>query len=145
MAVAGRIVMMLFAYGLACAAASAVFTFGMLNARWDNLIAAGFPPPAAWAIVAVGAAIIGGVAFLPALAVVAIAEIFALRSILFYAAVGGALALTLSYGIDLAGDIGEPQTYFSRERQLFAASGIAGGLVYWLLAGRRAGAWTKSA
>ncbi len=137
--------MMLFAYALASAAASAVFTLGMLTPHWDDVIAAGFPPVAAWAIVAVGAAIIGGVAFLPALAMVAIAETFALRSVLIYAALGGALALAMSYGIDLTGDMNDPETYFSHEREIIAASGIAGGLVYWLFAGRRAGAWTKSA
>ncbi len=137
--------MMFFAYALASAAASTIFTLGMLTQHWDDVTAAGFPPPAVWAIVAVGAAIIGGLAFLPALAMVAIAEALALRSILIYAALGGALALAMSYGIDLSGDISEPETYFSHERAVIAASGLAGGLVYWLFAGRRAGAWTKSA
>ena len=141
MAAAGRIVTMLFAYALASAAASTVFTLGMLNPHWDDVSAAGFPAAAAWAIVAVGAAIIAGAAFLPALAIVAIAETFALRSVLVYAALGGALALAMSYGIDLSNDMSEPDTYFSQERQLFAASGIAGGLVYWLFAGRSAGSW----
>jgi hypothetical protein len=41
----------------------------------------------------------------------------------------------------LTGDIGQPETYFAREREVLAASGIAGGLVYWLFAGRKAGVW----
>jgi hypothetical protein len=41
-------------------------------------------------------------------------------------------------GID---DIVQPAVYLAQERQLLAASGIAGGLVYWLFAGRRAGSW----
>ena len=137
--------MMMFAYGLASVAASAVFTLGTLPPHWDDVIAAGFPPLAVWAIIAVGAAIIGGVAFLPTLAIVAIAEALALRSVLVYAALGGALALALSYGFDLTGDFSEPDAFFSHEREVFAASGIAGGLVYWLFAGRRAGAWTNRA
>jgi hypothetical protein len=145
MAAAGRIVMMMFAYGLASIAASAVFTLGTLNPHWDDVTAAGFPPLAEWAIIAVGAAIIGSMAFLPALAIVAIGETFALRSVLFYATLGGALALALSYGFDLTGDFSEPDAFFSHEREVFAASGIAGGLVYWLFAGRRAGAWIKNA
>jgi hypothetical protein len=73
--------------------------------------------------------------------IVALAEGFVWRSVVVYAALGGALALALSYGFDLPGDIGESETYLAREREVLAASGIAGGLVYWLFAGRRAGAW----
>jgi hypothetical protein len=92
------------------------------------------------AIVAVGTPIIGAVAALPTALVVAIAEGFAWRSVILYAALGGALALALSYGLDMPG-IAQPDTYIANERQLLAASGIAGGLVYWLFAGRSAGSW----
>jgi hypothetical protein len=77
-------------------------------------------------------------------AIVAVTEGLSWRSVLLYAGVGGALALALSYGFDMPGDIGDPATYFVRERQVLAAAGIAGGLVYWLFAGRRAGAWKQS-
>jgi len=145
MAVFGRIVLIIVAYALACVAASFVFTVGMLNPRWDDLASAGLPPEAIWAIVAVGAPIIGAVAFMPTLAILAAAEGFAWRSVLFYAALGGALALALSYGLDLTGDSGDPVAYFNREREVIAAAGIAGGLVYWLIAGRSAGVWKVSA
>ena len=141
MAVIGRLLMMIFAYALACVAASFVFTVGALTPHWDDVSLAGLPPEAIWAIVAIGAPIIGFVAFLPALLIVAVAEGFGGRSVILYAAMGGALALALSYGIDLTGDVGEPATYFAREREVLAASGIAGGLVYWLIAGRKAGSW----
>jgi hypothetical protein len=141
MTVVARIVVMFLAYVLACVAASTVFTLGMLTPRWDDLATSGLPPAAIWAIVAVGAPIIGVVTALPAALIVAIAEGFAWRSVIFYAALGGALALALSYGFDLPGDISQPGTYFVHERQVLAGSGIAGGLVYWLFAGRSAGSW----
>ena len=141
MAVVGRLLLMFLAYALACIAASFVFTIGALTPHWDEVASAGLPPEAIWAIVAVGAPIIGFVAFFPALLIVAVAEGFAWHSVILYAAMGGALALALSYGIDLTGDVSEPTTYFAREREVLAASGIAGGLVYWLVAGRRAGSW----
>jgi len=136
-----RILLMLLAYSLACVAASFVFTIGTLTPHWDDFASSGLPPVAVWAIVAVGAPIIGAVAMLPTMLVIALAEGFAWRSVVVYAVLGGALALALSYGIDLTGDISEPETYFAREREVLAASGIAGGLVYWLFAGRKAGAW----
>jgi hypothetical protein len=140
MSVVARILVMFLAYVLACVAASAVFTIGTLTPHWDDLMSSGQPLAAVWAIVAVGTPIIGAVAALPTALVVAIAEGFAWRSVIFYAALGGALALALSYGLDMPG-IAQPDTYIANERQLLAASGIAGGLVYWLFAGRSAGSW----
>lgn len=138
MSVVARILVMLLAYVLACIAASAVFTIGALAPHWNDLMSSGLPPEAIWAIVAVGTPIIGAVAALPTALVLAIAEGFAWRSVLLYAALGGALALALSYGLDLPA-IATPDTAIGNERQLLAASGIAGGLVYWLFAGRSAG------
>ena len=138
MSVVGRILVMFLAYVLACIAASAVFTIGALAPHWNDLMSSGLPPEAIWAIVAVGTPIIGTIAALPTALVLAIAEGFAWRSVLLYAALGGALALALSYGLDLPA-IAAPDTPIGSERQLLAASGIAGGLVYWLFAGRSAG------
>src|ERR1700726_2628877 len=100
MTIVARILVMFLAYVLACVAASTVFAIGMLTPDWAELASLGLPPAAIWAIVAIGAPIIGVVAALPAALVVAIAEGFAWRSVLFYAALGGALALALSYGVD---------------------------------------------
>jgi hypothetical protein len=73
--------------------------------------------------------------------VIALAEGFAWRSILIYGALGGVLALSLSYGLDFAGYVGNPDSFLAREREVLAAAGIAGGFVYWLFAGRKAGVW----
>ncbi len=141
MAIIVRIVMMIVAYVLACLAAAIVLTIGALAPDWDDLTALGLQSAAMWPIVGVGAAIIAVVAMLPTLLVIALAEGFAWRSILVYGVFGGVLALALSYGLDFAGYIGEPGSYLAREREVFAAAGIAGGLVYWLFAGRKAGSW----
>jgi hypothetical protein len=139
MAVLARILMVIVAYILACLAASLVLTIGTLTPEWDDLTSLGLQSAAIWSIVAVGAAAIAAIAMLPALLVIALAEGFALRSIVVYGALGGALALALSYGLDFAGYVGEPDGYLAREREVLAAAGIAGGLVYWLFAGRKAG------
>jgi hypothetical protein len=141
MSIVARLLVMFFAYVLACVAAAAVFTFGMLALDSDNLSSVGLPPPAGLVIVVVVAAIIGVIAALPAALIVVIAEAFGWRSVLFYAALGGALALILSFGLEVPKKIDQSDTFFLRELQLLAASGIAGGFVYWLFAGRRAGSW----
>jgi hypothetical protein len=145
MTVVARLLMMFLAYVLACIAASAVFTFGMLALDWNDLSSTGLPPAAGLVIVVIVAAIIGVIAALPTALIVVIAEAFAWRSVLFYAALGGALALILSYGLDVPKKIGQSDTFFLRELQLLAASGIAGGFVYWLFAGGSVGAWRVSA
>jgi hypothetical protein len=144
MAVLVRIVMMFVGYVLACIAASLVVTIGTLTPQWDDLTALGLQTVAVWAIVMIGAAMIGAVAMMPALLVIAIAEGFAWRSSLFYGALGGVLGLSLSYGLDFAGYGGDPDgpLVLVREREVLAAAGIAGGFVYWLVAGRKAGSWT---
>jgi hypothetical protein len=43
----------------------------------------------------------------------------------------------MAYGLDFAGYI----NHSGHNTEVFAAAGIAGGLVYWLFAGRKAGAW----
>jgi len=142
MAVLVRLLMIILAYILACIAASLILTIGTLTPEWDDLTALGMGSLAVWAVVMVGAAAIGGIAMMPALLVIALTEGFGWRSSLIYAALGGALALSLSYGLDFAGYSGDHDNPFVREREVLAATGIAGGFVYWLFAGRKAGSWT---
>jgi len=143
MSVVARILMIFFSYVLACLAGAALVTFGILALDWNNLSQAGLLSVAVIVII-IAATVMGVVGALPTALIVVVAEAFAWRSALFYAAAGGALALALSYGFGLPGgidDIVHPAVYLAQERQLLAASGIAGGLVYWLFAGRRAGSW----
>jgi xanthine/uracil permease len=142
MAAIVRLLMLIVAYVLACIAASFVLTIGTLTPHWDDWASLGLPSSALWAAVGVGAAAIAALALLPTLLVIALAEGFRWRSAVLYGVLGGVLALALCYGIDFAGYVGAPGTGFARERQVLAASGIAGGLVYWLFAGRKAGTWT---
>jgi hypothetical protein len=141
MAIILRILAVVLGYVLACLAASLVLTIGTLTPDWPDLTSLGLPSAVVWSVVAVGAAIIGTIAMLPTLLIIALAEGFAWRSIVVYAALGGLLALALCYGVDFAGTLGEPGSTLAREREVLAAAGIAGGLVYWLFAGRRAGSW----
>jgi hypothetical protein len=141
MSVIGRILVIIFAYCVACVAASIILTIGTLTPEWDDLTAAGFQSGAMWVVILVSAAVVGAIAIVPAMLVIALAEGFAWRSIVIYGLLGGVLALSLSYGLDFAGYVGDPDSLLAREREVLAASGIAGGFVYWLLAGRSAGAW----
>jgi len=142
-----RITMMFVGYVWGCIAAAFILTLGTLTPEWNDLFTSFGPQPhevqsaAMWTIVGVSAFMIFVVGFLPTLLVIVITEGFALRSIVVYGVIGGALALAMAYGLDFAGYIAPAGSDVAREREVFAAAGIAGGLVYWLFAGRKAGAW----
>jgi hypothetical protein len=147
MIVLARIMMAFFGYVLACIAASLVLTLGSLAPHWNEVMAPLGPDAGAaesiavWSVTAIAAIIIFSVGFLPALLVIALAEGLALRSAVVYGVIGAALSLAMAYGLDFAGYIASPEGDLARNREVFAAAGIAGGLVYWLVAGRRAGTW----
>jgi len=131
----------LLAYILACIAASIVLTVGTLAPEWGDLLQLGLQSAAMAPVIAVGTVAIATAATMPALLVIALAEGFSWRSSLLYAALGGALALALGYGLDFAGYASDADANIAHEREVLAAAGIAGGFVYWLFAGRKAGAW----
>ncbi len=83
----------------------------------------------------------GQLTLLPAVLAIAAAEAFRLRGWVFYGAAGAVLA---SVPIILSGPVGlDPiDTQYLASA---AAAGLAGGLVYWLLAGRSAGEWREIA
>jgi hypothetical protein len=147
MTVLFRIMMMFAGYTAACIAASLVLTIGTLTPDWNEVMNTfGVPSPAVqsaalWAVVALGTVAIFVIGLLPTLLVIVLAEGLALRSAVVYGVIGGLLALAGGYGLDFAGHIAAPNAALAHEREVFAAAGIAGGLVYWLFAGRKAGAW----
>ena len=147
MAVLARIVMAFLGYLLACIAAALVLTLGSLAPNWNEVMAPLGPQAgdaesiALWSVTGLAAIIIFSVGFLPSLLVIALAEGLGLRSAVVYGIVGALLALAMAYGLDFAGYIASHEGDLARNREVFAAAGIAGGLVYWLIAGRRAGMW----
>lgn len=143
MAIIARLLVVFIAYALACVAASLVLTIGTLTPEWDQLVPQSMPSVVLWVMVGGATAVIGAVALLPSFLIIALAEGFAWRSAIFYGTLGGVVALALTYGGDFAGYAGGPSNIFAHEREVLAASGIAGGLVYWIFAGRNAGSWKK--
>lgn len=143
-----RLIMMLVGYIWACVAASFILTLATLAPDWNDLDAfsrslgqsGDWLSVALWVTVGIGAAVIFAIGFLPTLIAVILTEAFNLRSIIAYGLIGGALALAAAYGLESGGYVASDVNAV-HGREVFAAAGIAGGLVYWLFAGRRAGVW----
>lgn len=76
----------------------------------------------------------------PALAVVIVGEVARIRSMLYYV-LGGGLAIGLLpvlARVGVGGASGSGMANLGQLWPVFATAGFAGGLVYWLVAGRRA-------
>jgi hypothetical protein len=142
-ALVARIFVVLLSFALACLAAAAVITLAMLFPggvdRFD------YPIDQQILAITVGlsAVFFSFYAMLPAMVMIAVAEGFRLRSVLFYTLAGAALALGLAYGWDLRLLRGGADDLGGRGVEIMAAAGIVAGFVYWALAGRNAGAWRK--
>lgn len=154
-----RIVVMLAGYVAAALAASAAL-------HLLTLPALGFEEGEVPAIMA-GAAIfsvpfvalfVAYFALLPALAVIAIAELWSLRSWIYHVAGGGfagfgAAMRFRSLAPEDAVTVGMQEPFLApgnsildpRLLMILVLSGMAGGLAYWLVAGRKSGNWGRPA
>ena len=93
-------------------------------------------------LLGVGFIFISGFALLPALIIVVITEAFYIRSMLAYAVGGGLVGLACYLGLVPF----DPATLrfegiVRRYLEIMTGAGIVAGLVYWMIAGRNAGAW----
>ena len=143
MALIGRIFVVLFSFVIASLVAAVVMAIGMLLPYdWQNLASPGIHGGMFTMVVGVGFFFIAGLALLPAILIIALAETFRLRSALFYATAGGLEGLLLFYQRGWAADL-DNDPLMIRMAEIMAAAGIVAGLCYWALAGRNAGKWSE--
>jgi hypothetical protein len=135
----GRILWVLFAFVIASTVAALVVTVGSLEPDPAEPGSGMVLDGAVGLIVGVSAVWITAVTLIPAGLLIAVAEGLRLRSFVFYALAGAAIACYFGLGRGLTAEL-----RFDHDSEVLAASGIAAGLIYWLLAGRRAGAWRET-
>ena len=85
----------------------------------------------------------GAVAIVPAFVLIGLGEALRLRSFIYYAAAGVLVGLASYFGCEISGALENttdvPPVGYALP--IAAAAGIIGGVVYWLIAGRKAGGW----
>ncbi len=87
---------------------------------------------------------ISGFALVPAMLVVAVTEAFYIRSVLAYAVGGALVGLACYLGlIPFDTETLRFEGIVRRHMEIMTGAGIVAGLVYWLIAGRNAGAWRE--
>ena len=148
MALVGRIIVIIVAIMLATLAAGTAIAIGLLGPEWHGVSGDVVERGTFSVLVVAGAAFTGAVTLLPLAILIAVAEIFKVRSLLVYAVAGAAILLLGYSASGLAPpsyeeSIDYPPPPISHATQVAAAAGIVFGGVYWLVAGRKAGRWRE--
>lgn len=136
----GRIVMVSLGFLLAAISALAVLVTLGLEITTHTLSAASSDPDRIEVLLDLGAGVLRALSaatIVPALLVVIVGEVARIRSALYYV-LGGGLALGLLPLLARVGTTSETGSLPVRVWTVTATAGFAGGLVYWLIAGRRA-------
>jgi hypothetical protein len=147
MALLGRIFVILFALWIATMVAGVVWSVGLLGAQWPALSGDVGDRVVFWGAAFIASGITASLLFVPMLIAVVLAEAFAVRSLLIN--VFGAVALVLlayqgtGFGRNGEESIDQAPPLVSREFEIAVAAGVAFGLTYWLIAGRKAGRWRE--
>lgn len=144
MALIGRLFVILFGFFAACLAAEMIVVGAVLFPEFSDLRTGPVDQGALNVVLGFSFLFISGFALLPATIVIAATEAFYIRSALTYA-LGGAMVGLASYLGLIPFD---PTTLrfdgiVRRHLEIMTGTGIIAGLIYWMIAGRNAGAWRE--
>ncbi|MFZ5732439.1 MAG: hypothetical protein ACOY4O_06880 [Pseudomonadota bacterium] len=140
-----RIIVIFFAFCVACFAAGAVIVMAVIFPEWSD-VRLGLDDGTFAIITTVGFVFVSGFALLPAIVAAVITEGLSIRSVLFYA-VAGAVVGAICY-LGMANFDAATMTVHGlvrRELEVMTGAGVIAGLVYWMIAGRNAGKWRETA
>ncbi len=143
MAAVLRIVVVFSALAAALVVAGNVYMIVDYWPRWELMVNYGLPHGSLATVVVTIFEIATSLAFALFLLAIALSERNALRSPLFYAASGVALMVLLRYDFSSRFPTRSYQLYGQGGLTLLL-TGLALGLVYWAIAGRKAGKWREN-
>ena len=144
MALIARLFVILFAFLAASFVAGAIVVVAVLYPEFSEFAPGPIDQNALKIVIGFGFIFISGFALVPAMIGAVVTEAFYIRGLLAYA-ISGAIAGSVCY---LALTPFDPATlHFDgivrRHLEIMAGAGIIAGVVYWMIAGRRAGAWRQ--
>jgi hypothetical protein len=144
MALIGRLFVIVFAFLAACFVAGLIVVGAILFPEFADLGEGPIDQGALDVIIGFGFIFVSGFALIPALLIALITEAFSIRSVLAYAIGGGLVGLACYLGlIPFDPDTFHFEGIVRRHMEIMTGAGIVGGLVYWMIAGRNAGAWRR--
>jgi hypothetical protein len=142
MALIGRLFVIAFAFFAACLVAGMIVVTAILFPEFSDLGAGPIDQGALNVVIGFGFIFVSGFALLPAMLIALVTEAFSIRSVLAYAIGGGVVGLACYLGlVPFDPDSFHFEGIVRRHLEIMTGAGIVGGLVYWMIAGRNAGAW----
>jgi hypothetical protein len=144
MALIGRLFVVFFAFLAACLAAGIIIVSALLFPEFSELGTGPVDEGALNVLFGFGFIVVSGFALLPAMIIVALTEAFYIRGALTYAVGGGLVGLACYLGlVPFDTDTLRFEGIVQRHLEIMTGAGIVAGVIYWLIAGRNAGAWRK--
>jgi hypothetical protein len=142
MALIGRLFVVFFAFLAACLVAGMVVVGAILFPEFSDLGVVPIDPGVLNIMLGFGFIFVSGFALVPAMIVVLLTEAFYIRSALAYAAGGGIVGLACYLGlVPFDAEQLRFEGIVRRHLEIMTGAGILAGMVYWMIAGRTAGAW----
>jgi phosphotransferase system glucose/maltose/N-acetylglucosamine-specific IIC component len=145
MALIGHLFAIAIGFLAACLVAGMIIVIAVLFPEFSDLGSGPVDQGVFQILVAFGFIFISGFALLPAAIVALLTEAFSIRSVFAYA-IGGAVVGAACY-LSLVPYDTETWQFngiVRRHMEIMTGAGIVAGLVYWMIAGRSAGAWRVS-
>ena len=144
MSLIGRLFVVFFAFLAACFVAGMIVVVAVLYPEFSDLDSVAIDQSTINVLLGFGFIFLSGFALLPALIVVLITEAFYIRSVLAYA-LGGAIVGAACYLGLVPFDTRhiEVRRHRAPSSRILTGAGIVAGLIYWMIAGRSAGAWRE--
>jgi hypothetical protein len=144
MALIGRLFVILFGFLAASLVAGMIVVGAIMFPEFSDLGAGPVDPGALNVLLGFGFIFVSGFALLPAAIVVAITEAFYIQGALTYAVGGGIVGLACYLGlVPFDSETLRFEGIVRRHLEIMTGAGIVAGVVYWMIAGRNAGAWRK--
>jgi hypothetical protein len=142
MALIGRLFVVFFAFLAACLVAGMVVVGAILFPEFSDLGAGPIDPGVLNIMFGFGFIFVSGFALVPAMIVVVLTEAFYIRRALAYAVGGGIVGLACYLGlVPFDAEQLRFEGIVRRHLEIMTGAGILAGMVYWMIAGRNAGAW----
>ena len=144
MALIGRLFVVFFAFLCACLVAGAIVIGAIMFPDFSDLGAGPVDPGALNILLGFGFIFVSGFALIPAAIIVLITEAFSIRGALTYAVGGALVGLACYLGlVPFDPDTLSFEGIVRRHLEIMTGAGIVAGVVYWMIAGRNAGAWRE--
>ena len=146
MSLLSRIIVIIFALLVASMAAGVALAIGIIAPDWSTMDSDPVERVNFFIVSFFATSFFGTVTMAPAFILIVLGEFLRIRSFIYYGVAGALVGLTSYFGSDISMLLENTTDVPPVEHalELAAAAGIISGVVYWLIAGRKAGVWREA-